>query len=428
MTRVILLEMNEVSLPFVERYVARGRLPAFQAILGTHGYVVTESESLYEHLEPWIQWVTLHSGLTFRQHGIFRLGDAVHSSVRQVFEVLEEKGLRVGTVSPMNAANRLRNAAFFVPDPWTEGSVSGPGNLRRLYQAISQAVNDNASSRISLKSVLWLLAGFFRYSRPSNLFRYFSYALKAKRRPWTRALFLDCLLSDVFLKLWLETKPDFASLFLNGAAHIQHHYFFSSSVYLGEQRNPDWYARPGDDPVLEAYELYDSVLQNVQSVAPETRILVATGLSQDPCESPVHYYRLKNHDAFLRKIGVEFKRVLTRMSRDFLVECQDAEQARRAEAVLRSGKLRDVPLFEVDNRGDSLFIMLSYPHRIDADSRASFSTSSVEAFGGEVVFVAMKNGHHNGNGYLIDTGAPGAHKEHVPLASVFDRVVNACLA
>jgi hypothetical protein len=428
MRRVILLEMNEVSLPFLEQYVAQGRLPAFRAMLEEHGYVMTESESAYEHLEPWIQWVTLHSGLTFGQHGIFRLGDAIHSDIRQVFEILEERGLRVGAVSPMNAANRLRNAAFFVPDPWTEGAVSGSGNLRRLYAAIAQAVSDNARARITPKSALWLLAGFFGHARVENAPRYFQYVARVRSRPWTRALFLDCLLSDVFIKLWLETKPDFASLFLNGAAHIQHHYFFSSSAYSGSQQNPEWYVGRGNDPVLEAYELYDAILGSVQQTAPDARILVATGLSQEPCDSPVYYYRLTDHDAFLRKIGVEYDRVLARMSRDFLVECRDAAQAKRAEQVLRSGTLENVPLFEVDNRGDSLFVTLSYPYRIEGRARASFSTTEVQAFGRDLAFVAMKNGRHNGTGYLIDTGLPGARTERVPLASVFQRLVSACSA
>src|SRR5262245_54852929 len=175
--------MNEVSLPFLERYVAQGRLPAFRRLLEEHDYLLTESESVYEHLEPWIQWVTLHSGLTFGQHGIFRLGDAIHSPIRQVFEILEEKGLKVGAVSPINAANRLRNPAFFVPDPWSEGTVSGPGSLQRLYAAISQAVNDNAQARITPKSVLWLLAGFLGYARMSNLPAYLQYTLRGRSIP-----------------------------------------------------------------------------------------------------------------------------------------------------------------------------------------------------------------------------------------------------
>jgi hypothetical protein len=238
-------------------------------------------------------------------------------------------------------------------------------------------------------------------------------------------LFLDCLLSDVFIRLWRQTRPDFSSLFLNGVAHIQHHYFFNSSAYSGTQRNPEWYVGPGEDPVLEAYQLYDSILGSIQQAAPDARILMATGLSQEPCESPVYYYRLRDHDVFLRKIGIEYSRILPRMSRDFLVECHDVTQAKEAEQVLRSGTLGAVPLFDVDNRGCSLFVTLSYPHRVDAQALASFSTTKVNAFDQDVTFVAMKNGHHSGMGYLIDSGSPKASKGCVPLTSVFHRLVNA---
>ena len=113
-------------------------------------------------------------------------------------------------------------------------------------------------------------------------------------------------------------------------------------------------------------------------------------------------------------------------------KCQRANDAAhataKAEEVLRSGILDNIQLFEVDNRGDSLFVTLSYPYRIDGSAGASFSTGAVAAFGRELAFVAMKNGRHNGTGYLIDTGAIGAGAERVPLASVFHRLVNACTA
>src|SRR5262245_3360693 len=183
MKNVVLLELNEIALPYVERYASRGLLPNFRKLLERHGYVETVAEPEHENLEASIQWVTLRSGLTLGEHGILRLGDGVDSDVRQVFEIVEEKGLKVGAVSPMNAANRLRNPAFFVPDPWSEGTVSGPGNLQRLYAAISQAVNDNAQARITSKSVLWLLAGFLGYARMSNLPAYLQYTLRGRSIP-----------------------------------------------------------------------------------------------------------------------------------------------------------------------------------------------------------------------------------------------------
>lgn len=425
MKQVILLEMNEIALPYVERYVSGGLLPNFQRMLDKFGYVRTESESEYEHLEPWIQWVTVHSGLSYGEHRLFRLGDVAGADVRQIYEILEEKGLRVGAISPMNAVNRLREAAFFVPDPWTGGAVSGPANLKKLYDAIAQAVNDNAQSRITPGSLLSLLIGFLRYFRLPNLLHYLRYGLSSRSRPWTKALFLDCFLADVFMKLWERTRPDFSSLFLNGAAHVQHHYFFNSSAYSGGQHNPSWYVRPGVDPILEVYQLYDRILGAVIRMAPDARVIMATGLSQDPYERPVFYYRLRQHEAFLRKIGIEFVRVLPRMSRDFLIECRDSTQARAAEKVLRSGTLDGAPLFDVDNRGSSLFVTLSYPHQVETRAAAMFSTAKVQDFGLDVAFVAMKNGEHNGIGYFIDTGSKKSGRESIPLASVFHRLVDA---
>ena len=74
------------------------------------------------------------------------------------------------------------------------------------------------------------------------------------------------------------------------------------------------------------------------------------------------------------------------------------------------------PLFEVDNRGDTLFVTLSYPHEIKPSDPLSR----------EVVFVAIKNGRHNGIGYFIDTdqsAAPSA--EPIPLTELWSRMVSA---
>ncbi len=275
--------------------------------------------------------------------------------------------------------------------------------------------------------MLWLLEGFLKYFRVSNLPFYVHYVLKSKSSPWARALFLDCLLSDVFIKLWSTTKPDFASLFLNGAAHIQHHYFFNSSAYSGEQRNPEWYVPPGVDPLLDVYKLYDSILDAIRRLAPDVRLVVATGLSQEPCEKAIYYYRLKDHAAFLRLLNVSFRRVLPRMSRDFLIECESENDAKAAEQILSEGRSEDGDvIFEAENRGRSLFVTLVYPRPINKGMRVRFGDIELLGFDQQVAFVAIKNGHHIGTGYLIDTGLPKSQPASaVPLASIFNRILAA---
>jgi len=427
---LIFLEFNEVNFDFVRAYAREGRLPALAGLLNSYGFAVTESEQTYEELEPWIQWVTAHTGKSLAEHGVFRLGDIVNHDLPQVWECLEQRGLRVGAVSPMNAKNRLREPAFFLPDPWTATGIHASPVLTRMHEAIAQAVNENAQSRISLRSLANLLRGFLAYASPANWATYVRYASTAIRHPWRKAMFLDLLLADVFVRETARTGPHFATLFLNAAAHIQHHYLFCSSVYQGTIRNPEWYVRPDEDPVFEVYSLYDRIVAAVQRRFPKARLMIGTGLHQNPHSKLTFYWRLKNHGEFLRKLGVEFDTVAPRMSRDFLVSCRSAEQARSAEQQLLAARADDgAPLFEVDNRGTDLFVMFVYARDIAAEAGFRIGDQRLLGLRADVAFVALKNGEHHGLGYLIDTGRrsdPDA--KPIALASipalVFDSLLN----
>jgi len=272
-----------------------------------------------------------------------------------------------------------------------------------------------------------LLIGAVKYARSANYAEYVRMAAAANRKPWLRAMFLDLLLSDVFIREAEWTRPRFATLFLNAGAHIQHHYMFNSPAYDGSLRNPQWYVMPDADPVLDVYRLYDRIVGQLQDVFPETRLMIATGLHQDPHPQVTFYWRLKDHAAYLRKIGVPFKRVEPRMSRDFVVYCTGEEEARRAAAVLQSARADcGTPLFEVENRGSDLFVMLTWPHEIPSDFSYLVGNRRHQGLREEVAFVAIKNGQHNGVGYFLDTGATwGDLPPRFPLAEVPRRVCDA---
>jgi hypothetical protein len=426
-TNLILVELNEVNFEFVERYARRGSLPTLKKLVDNHGLIETSSEKRYEELEPWIQWVTAHTGLPLADHGIRRLGDIVQQDLDQTWEMLEAQGISVAAISPMNAKNRCRNARFFIPDPWTQTPVTGNAMLKALHRALSQVVSENASGRIAPASLFWLVANLIRYGRLDRVLGQVSRAMRSRSRPWSKALLLDRLLADVFVSCWKSTRPQFASLFLNAAAHIQHHYMYSSSVYEGPHRNPEWYAKADIDPLLEVYQVYDQIVADVIRMEPTARLLIATGLHQDPCPNPVFYYRLKDHAQFLKRLGIQFLKVVPLMSRDFTVECKDQQGCERAAAILRGTVAPDgTPLFSAEVRAGSVFAMLIYPLEI----AAPFPIRDAEGLSwdliGEVVFVALKNGVHNGTGYLIDTSLHGSESHAaIPLSSLHQRVLSA---
>lgn len=428
--RLVFLELNEVNFEMVDAYAADGALPNFRRLFDSHGYCETSSETTYENLEPWIQWVTAHTGLSLAEHGVFRLGDIVQHDHEQIWEILEKRfGIRTGAVSPMNAQNRCRNPAFFVPDPWTDTEVVATDSVKRLFNAIRQLVNENTQSKPQFRSLLSLSEGFIRFGQPSNYSRYLKLLSGSRKGPWRKALILDQLLADLFTHEVLRTRPGFASIFLNAAAHVQHHYFFNSELYEGEQKNPEWYVPASTDPLLETYKVYDAIIGDIQARFPVTQLMIATGLHQVPYPTTTYYWRLRDHKDFLRKAGVPFLSVEPRMSRDFLVQCDDAKQTRAAQQCLESLKTdAGDALFEVDPRENSLFVMLSYPHDIPETTTWQRNGQPMGALRPEVGFVAIKNGEHSGIGYFLDTGASlGQLPKIFRLTNLPDRILEAAV-
>ena len=115
------------------------------------------------------------------------------------------------------------------------------------------------------------------------------------------------------------------------------------------------------------------------------------------------------------------------MSRDFLITAKDQISGKKTEEILLSGRAPDgEAFFEVDNRGETLFVTLSYPHEVKPGFNVSINKKILDKFESEVVFVAIKNGRHNGIGYFLDTGARSApDAEPIPLTDLWRRMVSA---
>jgi hypothetical protein len=241
-------------------------------------------------------------------------------------------------------------------------------------------------------------------------------------------MFLDRFLADVFIHLWRKKRPQFSTLFLNAAAHIQHHYMFSSAVYDGPHSNPPWYCPEGADPLLEVYTLYDQIIDDMRRLDSPIRLMLATGLHQDPCPTPVYYYRLRDHARFLKQLGVTFDEVLPLMSRDFTITCRDTEAAHVAADRLSHVVAPDgTGMFFTDVRDKSVFCMLTYPGEISAPFLAITAQGTTIDMAPEVAFVALKNGIHNGEGYFIDTASETLASETFPLTELYGRMFNAVL-
>ena len=92
------------------------------------------------------------------------------------------------------------------------------------------------------------------------------------------------------------------------------------------------------------------------------------------------------------------------MSRDFIVKFSDNHNRDKAYEILKKIKINEEPFFGVlDLRDRSIFISLTYSKEITKNDMIIINDKNLRAFE-QVVFVALKNGYHNGNGFLFATG------------------------
>lgn len=431
MPKVISLELNEINFDFVEHYIAAGKLPAFKALLAKYQLFETEAQEEYPNLEPWIQWPTIYSGRTYGEHGIFRLGDIVHHGHVQIWEYLESRGKKVGAISPMNAANRCEAPAFFLPDPWTETAITADEGTAQLYGILKRYVNDNASDERSMVAVAKdLLPRLVSTMSLGSLPEYARIVMKSVKHKWARAAFLDRLLADVFVAQVKTHDVDFASLFLNAGAHIQHHHMYDSDVYDGPSSNPSWYSSAADndaDPLLFIYQTYDDILGDFMKM-PDWRLMITTGISQRPNTREHYQYRMVDHQAFLEHLGLKDFIVVPRMSRDFRLEFPDAAAASRGVDLLGQVTCGGKPLFTIEERAHDLFCQVGYYGRPDQLAHVAVGGRTIDA-SSSLVLVSIENGLHRPIGFHVDTHCLKTSDQPIrmPLPEVFNQIATAVL-
>jgi polyphosphate kinase len=152
-------------------------------------------------------------------------------------------------------------------------------------------------------------------------------------------------------------------------------------------------------------EVYDRIIGDYLKLSEnKNKLLISTGLSQVPYDMVKFYYRLKNHQLFLNKIGIRYLKVLPRMTRDFEITFNNNKDLSDAKNILKNikSKKNNLKIFnEIEERDRSLFVVLTYPHEVKKNDVIIIDESLEFNFLNELVFVAIKNGMHNTKGFTF---------------------------
>ena len=409
MKKFLFIQLNEINFELIDKYLLfskKNKFTHLKFIKKNYKFFTTYAENEYKNLEPWIQWPSIYLGKSFQEHRIFRLGDIVnYETEKQIFEIIENKGYKVGAISPMNAVNKLKNPAYFIPDPWTETISDNTGFSKRLSLLLKQAVNDNSSGKLTIGSISTIIEIIFRTVHYKNTFYLAKLLTLSLVKPWNKSLVLDYLIHLVHIYFLKKRLPNFSSIFFNAGAHIQHHYFFNTKHIQNLPKNPNWYVDPLSDPIEDMLEVYDKIIGDYLKLTNDkNQLIIATGLRQVQYNMTKFYYRLKNHSSFLKKVGIKYLKVLPRMTRDFEIIFDNDQDLKNAKNILKNIRCEqnNVNIFsEIEERAKSLFITLTYPHEVKKNKMIIINKNTKLNFLNELVFVAIKNGMHDSKGYVF---------------------------
>lgn len=438
---VIQLEFNELTPPLMFRFMEQGHLPNFRRLFEEAHVFTTDAEEEGLNLNPWIQWVTVHSGVGFSEHGVFLLGEGGNLRTPLLGDVVSAAGQRVWLCGSMNVRCHTPIDGALLPDPWASDAAPHPADLEPFFRFVRHNVMEhtNEERRLGASDVL----AFLRFMAGHGLSAETAWAVvrqlgkeRSGRGHWRRVAILDRLQFDVFRWYYRRLQPQFSTFFLNSVAHLQHtHWRNLEPERFSLKPTPEEQAEY-EEAVLFGYRENDRMVGRFLELAGDDATLVfLTALSQQPDlnwedRGGKHFYRPRDLTRVSAFAGIEAPhRCSPVMSEEFWLEFEDEADAARGESALAALRVGAEPAFRVQRRGSEVYAGCGIFGSLDdaallEDPRTGASTRFFD-----LLYQAdsLKSGIHHPDGLLWIRTPDRRHVAHagkVPLTCVAPTVLS----
>lgn len=403
--KVILAEFNEITTTILDPLIARGKLPHFERIRREGAWAEPESIDLPPHLDPWITWVTVHTGAPRSVHGATVL-EQEEGTIRapRSWQYAVEAGKSVGVFGSIAAYPPRPVPGFIIPGPFAPASAAYPDYLwpvhdfNRRYTGI-HAGNQGAEGLAELaQRGLDLLRLGIQPATAAAIAAQLARERAAPHARWRRAALQPLINFDVFQMLYLRYRPDYATWHTNHAAHYMHHYWRSmdDTAFL-VRASPEEKRRYGGAVEL-GYAVCDELLGRFMRLAGEdTTLVVASSMGQQPYVDESYregrlVVRVKDIQVLLRILGAEgVAEAVPAMVPEWHLNIADPAQRARVKG------------------------LLARAYRTGTPGRGAFGLEET----GRALTIGPKGLPRRGEIRYFFPGAPGARAEGHPLEEIF---------
>lgn len=436
---IVLLEFNELCPSLMTQFIEEGHLPNFQRLRDSSAIFTTEAKERAPYLEPWIQWINVHTGIPFSEHGVERLGESAKVTQPAVWDLLSDSGLRVWICGSMNVHCTSKVAGDLLPDPWSPESMTRPAELTNYNRFIRKQVQEhsNASAKFAKSDYLRFVKFMLAHGLSSQTVKSAIRQLSSERREgkrWRRAFILDMLQYDVFRHIYRKNKPHFSTFFLNSTAHMQHCYWRNMQPEVFTIQPTEQEQKEYSSAILEGYVHMDRLIGRIMDmVGDDATIFFATAISQQPYlkfenEGGKHIYRPMDILRFAKWAGIQdVNRCNPVMAEQFWLEFSTHQQVEAAAHVLGAITVDGEKAFSVKVEETALFTGFSIRKKISQDALmvSPANGASIRFFDLLYAIEGMKSGMHHQDGllWIRDPRIPKSSNPRVALESVTPTVL-----
>ena len=400
----------------MQRFMDRGILPNFKKLHGESECHVTEAKEKPPYLEPWIQWINVHSGVDYDEHQIFNLDEGHLAKAPALWDVLSKAGYRTWVCGSMNPRVDADYTGAILPDPWTTKVAPQPAELGVFMKFVQKNVQEYTKDKVPLTKREY--AEFLTYMARHGLSARTGMAVarqlldekrtKGKSR-WRRQSILDRLQMDVFKHYWKSLNPHFATFFSNSTAHLQHMHWREMEPGLFKVAPSTKEMAEYSDAIEWGYRLQDALLGELFELAgPDTTLIFLTALSQQPCtvyeeQGGKVAFRPREFEKLLAWAGVTGNYTVAPVMTQYFHVDFDSESAAGAGAEkLRALSAAGTHALHVDHNGKQLFVGCRIYKKLGESEQLTSSATGKSAPFFDMLYQieGMKSGMHHPDGML----------------------------
>ena len=396
--KIFIIELNEFSIDLLKRGVKELGLENIDKILKfNHSKTFSEDKLEGQGLDPWVQWVSVHTGKPSSIHNVLRIGDVPKLEFPQIWEKIALKGFSTGIWGTMNASiNIKKGCKFFLPDPWAFSEIAYPNSLN-LFLDLPRYYSKNYVLPSKNNLVKGFIKFIFFFIRKKIFFGFLRESIKGlliilRNGLTNMTLFslFDMFNTFAFLKFKESTKPDFSIIFLNSLAHLQHHHW-NNDVINKETRM--------------CLKVLDKIVGSLlDSVKSNESIVIINALSQkNVFKKGICIYRQIDSENFLNAARIAYYKFEEGMTNDCHVFFNSQDELNHGYLALSNASINNEKIFYVEKDlkfKNKLFFQMNFKKRVSFNEYFSINNRLLK-FSDYFILIRERTGEHTKEGDIF---------------------------